>query len=50
MNGLNRKYAWYWMVVLLIGLAALPGCPKKAEITAVPEPQQEQHRHRLQKR
>jgi peptidoglycan-associated lipoprotein len=30
------------MVVLLIGLAALSGCPKKAEITAVPETQQEQ--------
>jgi peptidoglycan-associated lipoprotein len=42
MNGLNRKYAWYWMVVLVIGLAVLSGCPKKAEITAVPEPQQEQ--------
>jgi peptidoglycan-associated lipoprotein len=41
MNGLNRKHAWYWMVVLLIGLAALSGCPKKAEITAVPEAQQE---------
>jgi len=42
MNGLNRKYAWHWMVVLLIGLAVLSGCPKKAEITAIPEPQQEQ--------
>jgi peptidoglycan-associated lipoprotein len=41
MNGSNRKYAWYWMVVLLIGLAASSGCAKKAEITAVPEPQRE---------
>jgi peptidoglycan-associated lipoprotein len=30
------------MVVLLVGLAVLSGCPKKTEITAVPEPQQEQ--------
>jgi len=40
MNGLNRKYTWYWMVVLLIGLAALSGCPKKAEVTMMPEAQQ----------
>ncbi len=33
MNGLNRKYARYLMVVLLIGLLALWGCPKKAEVT-----------------
>lgn len=42
MNGLNRKYAWYWMVVLLIGLTALSGCPKKAELTAIPETQREE--------
>lgn len=33
MNGFNRKNAWYLMVVLLIGLLALWGCPKKAEVT-----------------
>lgn len=42
MNGSNRKYAWYWLIVVLIVLSALSGCPKKAEITAIPEPQQEQ--------
>ena len=42
MNGLSRKYAWYWMVVLLIGLAALSGCPKKAEVSVMPEAQQKQ--------
>jgi peptidoglycan-associated lipoprotein len=42
MNGPNRKFAWYWMFVSLIGLAVLSGCPKNAEITAIPEPQQEQ--------
>ena len=41
MNGLHRKYAGYWMVVLLIGLVALSGCPKKAEVTMIPEAQQE---------
>ena len=41
MNGMNRKKAWYVMVVLCIGMLALWGCPKKAEITAEPEPQRE---------
>lgn len=42
MNGMNRKKAWYLMVVLCIGMLALWGCPKKAEISAVPETQQEE--------
>jgi peptidoglycan-associated lipoprotein len=41
MNGLNRKSAWYVMVVLVIGLLALWGCPKKADVTATPEAQRE---------
>jgi peptidoglycan-associated lipoprotein len=41
MNGMNRKKAWYLMVVLCIGMLALWGCPKKAEISAVPETQRE---------
>ena len=41
MNRMNRKKAWYGMAVLCIGMLALWGCPKKAEMTAVPEPQQE---------
>ncbi|MHB8844740.1 MAG: peptidoglycan-associated lipoprotein Pal [Nitrospirota bacterium] len=39
MNGSNRKYAWYWMVAVLIGLAAVSGCAKSADVTAAPEPQ-----------
>jgi peptidoglycan-associated lipoprotein len=42
MNGMNRKKAWYLMVVLCIGMLALWGCPKKAEISAVPETQREE--------
>jgi peptidoglycan-associated lipoprotein len=41
MNGRNRKKAWQVMIVLCIGMLALWGCPKKAEISAVPETQQE---------
>ena len=41
MNGLNRKSVWYLMVVLSIGLLALWGCPKKADVTATPETQRE---------
>jgi len=41
MKGMNRKKAWYPMVVLCIGMLALGGCPKKAEISAVPETQRE---------
>jgi peptidoglycan-associated lipoprotein len=39
MNVMKRKNAWYLMVVLCIGMLALWGCPKKAEISAVPETQ-----------
>jgi peptidoglycan-associated lipoprotein len=42
MNGMNGKKAWYLMVVLCIGMLALWGCPKKAEISAVPETQREE--------
>ena len=41
MKGMNRKKAWYQMVVLCVGMLALWGCPKKAEISAVPETQRE---------
>jgi peptidoglycan-associated lipoprotein len=37
MIGMNKKKAWYVMVVFCIGMLALWGCPKKAEISAVPE-------------
>ena len=37
MSGMNKKKAWYVMVVFCIGMLALWGCPKKAEISAVPE-------------
>jgi len=39
MNVINRKKAWYLMVVLCIGILAIWGCPKKTEISAVPETQ-----------
>ena len=37
MSGMSKKKAWYVMVVFCIGMLALWGCPKKAEISAVPE-------------
>ena len=42
MNAMNRKKAWYVVVVVCIGMLALWGCPKKAEISAVPETPREQ--------
>ena len=42
MNGKNRKYTWYVMVVVCIGMLALWGCPKKAEISSAPDPQKEE--------
>lgn len=42
MNWMNRKKAWYLIVVLCIGMLALWGCPKKAEISAVPETPREE--------
>jgi peptidoglycan-associated lipoprotein len=42
MNGMNRKKMWYVMVALCIGMLAVWGCPKKAEISAVPETQREE--------
>jgi peptidoglycan-associated lipoprotein len=40
MNGMNKN--WYLMVVLCFGMLALWGCPKKTEISAVPETQREE--------
>jgi peptidoglycan-associated lipoprotein len=37
MKRMNGKMAWYVMVVFCIGTLALWGCPKKSEISAVPE-------------
>ena len=42
MSGTNKKKAWYVMVVFCIGMLALWGCPKKAEISAVPETPREE--------
>ena len=42
MNRMNRKKAWYLMVILCIRMLALWGCPKKAEIAAVPETPREE--------
>jgi peptidoglycan-associated lipoprotein len=42
MNGMNRKNAWYLMVVFCIGMLALWGCPKKSEISTVPETQRQE--------
>ena len=40
MNGMNRT-AWYLMVVVCIGMLALWGCPKKTEVSVVPQTPQE---------
>jgi len=42
MSGMNRKKARYVMVVFCIGMLALWGCPKKAEISVVPETPREE--------
>ena len=42
MSGMNKKKAWYVMVVFCIGMLALWGCPKKTEISAVPETPREE--------
>lgn len=42
MTGINGKKAWYVMVVFCIGMLALWGCPKKAEVSVVPETQREE--------
>jgi peptidoglycan-associated lipoprotein len=41
MNGRNRMKVIQVMAIVCIGMLALWGCPKKAEISATPEPQQE---------
>ena len=42
MNGMNRKKARYLMVVFCVGMLALWGCPKKTEISTVPETPREE--------
>jgi len=42
MTEINRKKVWYVMVVFCIGMLALWGCAKKAEISVVPEAQREE--------
>ncbi len=38
----RNRTAWYLMVVLCIGMLALWGCPKKTEVSTVPQTQQEE--------
>jgi peptidoglycan-associated lipoprotein len=42
MNWMNGKKTWYTMAVLCVGMLALWGCPKKSEISTVPETQREE--------
>jgi peptidoglycan-associated lipoprotein len=42
MSGTNKKKTLYVMAVFCIGMLALWGCPKKAEISAVPETPREE--------
>ena len=42
MSWMSKKKAWYVMVVFCIGMLTLWGCPKKAEISAVPETPREE--------
>jgi peptidoglycan-associated lipoprotein len=42
MNWMKGKKAWYFMVVVCVGLLALWGCPKKSEMSAVPETPREE--------
>lgn len=42
MNRPDTKYASYLMCVLLLVIFALWGCPKKTEVTAIPEAPQEE--------
>jgi peptidoglycan-associated lipoprotein len=42
MNRSDRNHVWYLLIVLLLGIVALWGCPKKADVTATPEPQREE--------
>ncbi len=42
MNRLDRRHASYLMFVLLLGIFALWGCPKKTEVTTTPEVQREE--------
>jgi len=42
MKRMNGRKAWYVMVVFCIGMLSLWGCPKKAEISTVPETPREE--------
>ena len=42
MNWMNGKKAWYFMAVLCIGMLVLWGCPKKSEMSSVPETPKEE--------
>jgi peptidoglycan-associated lipoprotein len=42
MNGMNGKKTWYFMAVLCIGMLVLWGCPKKSELSTVPETPKEE--------
>jgi peptidoglycan-associated lipoprotein len=42
MNGRKRMNVWLVMVIVCIGMVALWGCPKKTEISAVPESPREE--------
>lgn len=42
MNGMNRKKALYVMVVVCIGMLALWGCPKKTEVSTIPQTPREE--------
>ncbi|HET7319333.1 MAG TPA: OmpA family protein, partial [Nitrospirota bacterium] len=42
MNRSDRKYALYMMCLLLLGVFALWGCPKKSEVATAPETQREE--------
>jgi peptidoglycan-associated lipoprotein len=37
MSGIGKKTAWFVMVVFCMGMLTLWGCPKKSEISVVPE-------------
>lgn len=42
MNGMKRKKTRYLMVVLCVGMLALWGCPKKTEVSSIPETPKEE--------
>lgn len=42
MKNVNRRYAFYLMFSLFFAMMALSGCPKKTEVTTIPEAQREE--------